>query len=285
VATTTSLRTATTLQRVVPFGRIEFEQRDAEPGQRAYRAYHIVDDAGKRTRCVSVTTFLDVLAKRALYRWNEEQGILAALSLERGGRLKDVDIHQATAVIRDNGWGAEAALKVAAKRGVGIHEPFERYWRDGVVPNPADFPPEHRGYIRGLVRWILSIERRGSVEMEDSEFLVADPKLKLAGRADLRLKIAGLPYIVDLKTNKYGTVWPEHPLQTVAYAHCDEQCGRDPVMGCLVVAVGPEGTYEEMPSLASVADFKAVLDVYRRMGKLHSAIEAERGRQKARAAA
>lgn len=262
------------LRREVPFGLIEFEQREG------YRAYHVTVD-GKRERFVSVTTFGNVLDRPALNAWREDTGIRNAVAYERAGRLTDLELDAVAPFIRDNALGSEAGMKAATTRGLDVHRILEAYVTTGDVPSLAAFPPEHRGYVRQLLRWLLSAEDRG-LEVEATERLVAHPKLKYAGRYDLRARLGGLSHMIDLKTNRHGRAWREHHLQVVAYAHAAAWCGEEEVHQSLVVAVGPDD-YEEVPAVAAATDVKAVLDAYRRMQKLDGAIRAQRDRLKAAA--
>jgi len=271
------------LRREVPWGLIEFEQDPPKQNGWQHRAYFVTPaDKRRRERYPSVTTFGGVLDKPALTRWKEDTGVRNAIAAERAGLLKDIGIDEVAGVIRDNRMGSEAALGAAASRGTDIHALIERYFTDGAVPNPADHPPEHRGYIRGAVRWLLSADARG-IEPEASEQLVAHPDLRYAGRYDLRARLGGLAHIIDFKTGK-GIVWPDHHYQPVAYGMADAACGAEPVHGCLIVAIGPEGTYQEMRSCADEHDVRALIDVYRRVQRINAAVKAERERLEALAA-
>jgi hypothetical protein len=266
------------LRRQVPFGLIEFEQDPPRDNGWQHRAYFVTVN-GKRERYPSVTTFGKVLDKPALTRWKEDTGVRNAIAAERAGLLKDIALDDVATTIRDNRMGSEAALDTAVTRGLDVHKLLELYVTRGEVPSPAHFPDEHKGYIRSLVRWLLSADARG-FEVESSEQLVAHPTLKYAGRYDLRARLVGLSHLIDLKTNRHGRVWPDHHYQPVAYAMAAAECGEEPVHQCLIVAVGPED-YEEMRACVGPADVEAILDCYRRVGRLDSAIRSERERQAA----
>ncbi len=268
--------------RDVPWGRIEFEQRPPNRAGFEYRAYHVVGLDGRRTRCVSVTTFLGALAKPALLDWREDMGAQGALEAERSGALAGVSVEDAADWLRANGMDAGTRAREAARRGVDVHEVLENYLSTGEAPNPADHPADHRGYIRGLVRWLLWAERHG-LEVEATERLVAHPELRYAGRLDLRARLHGLSRVIDLKTNRHGRVWDDHHFQPVAYAVADEACGAEPVHDCLIVAVGPDGSFEQMRACSDPADFMAVLDMYRRLARLRADVKAERERLEAAA--
>lgn len=267
------------LRREVPFGLIEFEQDPPGENGRQHRAYYVTETGGKRKRLVSVTTFLRVLDKPALNRWKEDTGIRNAIAAERSHLLKDIALDDVAGIIRNNKMGSEAALSTAATRGLDIHKLLEDFVTKGTVPSPADFPPDHRGYVRQLVAWLLTAVDRG-FEVEAAEQLVAHPKLGYAGRYDLRAKLGGFSYLIDLKTNRHGKVWSDHHYQPVAYAHAAIACGEEPPYQSLIVAVGPE-SYEEMPARVSPGDVKKVLDTYRVVQKLDAAIRSERERQAA----
>jgi hypothetical protein len=265
------------LVRQTPAGTIEFEQRPPDSNGREYRAYHFVTPDGRRERFVSVTTFLKVLDKPALQRWFEGVGMRNAIAAERAGLLKGVMLDDVVDTLRENKLGAEHARDTAAKRGVDIHTVLEDYLTKDVVPNPARFAPEHRGYIRALVGWLLDVEAKG-FELEASEQLVAHPKLKYAGRMDLRARIGGLPFVIDLKTNERGRIYREAHYQVVAYAMADVECGAEMPHSCLIVALGADGQREVMQSCASPLDVKTVLDMYRRDQKIDAGIRAARER-------
>lgn len=262
------------MRREVPFGLIEFEQDPPSENGRQHRAYYVTPKGGKRKRMVSVTTFLRVLDKPALVRWKEDTGIRNAIAAERAGLLKDIGIDDVAGILRNNKMGSEAALATATTRGLDVHKLLEDFVTTGAVPSPANFPPEHKGYVRQLVAWLLSATDRG-LEVESSEQLVAHPKLGYAGRYDLRARLGGLSYLIDLKTNRHGRVWPDHHYQPVAYAHAAVESGEEPPYQGLIVAVGPD-SYEEMPARVSPGDVKKVLDCYRVVQKLDTAIRQER---------
>jgi genome maintenance exonuclease 1 len=267
------------LSREVPFGLIEFEERPPDPKTgRSYRAYHVTVD-GERRRVSSVTTILRFLDKPALDRKREEVTATNAFALARTGMVETVEPADALAAMKEHGVDAESFWSKGKQRGIDIHTVLERYAVAGEAPNPADFPPELRGYIRGLVDWLLDDDP----EPEAVEQLVANPSQKYAGRFDLRARIKGRSCLVDLKTNREGRIYPEAHLQARAYAIADEVCGAEPVQDIILVGVGERGNFERVRGLAKAADWKAIVDARSRLLRIEIAAREQRAREVAAA--
>jgi hypothetical protein len=218
---------------------IEFEERLT-----GFRAYWLTRPGGKRVRLPSVTTILgQIMPKFQLLDWYEARGAEATLILARRGFLDHVDPANAVDAIREAGMGAGAVAGSASKRGQRVHKVLETYALTGEVPNPADYPEEDRGYIRGLIRWILKADPQATAV----ERLVCDPQRGYAGRLDMRARVHGMSdeFIVDLKTNRKGRLYSNASLQVAAYHQADVKCGAEPALGGLLVAIGPDGTYTE----------------------------------------
>lgn len=244
------------LERTLPDGSlIEYEERIT-----GWRAYHYTTADGKRTRYPSVTTILgEVMPKRGLLEFYEERGAEGAAILARRGGLKGVDPSQAVEVVRGAGLGAKDAAREAATRGIGVHAILQRYATDGDVPNPADYPAEMRGYIRGLILWLLKADPTPTA----IEQLVANPNHRYAGRYDLRAGIYNLDTLVDLKTNRRCQIYPEAALQVTGYAYADIACGAPAPERLLLVAVGPDGSYAEAtPGYGTDVAWHRALDWY-----------------------
>jgi genome maintenance exonuclease 1 len=259
---------AVTVVREIPeVGALEYVER---PKSRGY--YLRRHGEQTRERLVSVTGVLNVLAKPALIRWAEEKGAAGAVRAERMGELVDVDPSEAVHRVRALGLGADAARNEAAGRGLDTHSVLETWMTEGEPPNVADYPADVRGYIQGVARWLIA----EAPELIWAERIVCHPRLRYAGRADLRARIGGRDVIVDLKTNRSGTSYPEAHIQVAAYTAAEVECGEDPPDGTLVVCVGPDGTYEALHGLAGADSFEHVLDCYRLMGDVRSRVEATR---------
>jgi hypothetical protein len=252
------------LRRELPDGGlIEFEERVT--GWRAYW-YTATGEATKRVRMPSVTTILGKISSSgALLDWYEARGAEAALTLARQGYLDHVAPEHAVETIREAGMGAKDHARSAADRGIRIHSVLERYATSGEVPNPADYAEEDRGYLRGLIRWLMHADP----EPVAVERLVVHPEFGYAGRLDLRARVHGGEYVVDLKTNRRAQIYRNACLQAVAYNVADARCGSEPADGELLVAVGPDGTFAEAYSPEGTAEaWAAGLEYNRRLAAM-----------------
>lgn len=250
---------------------IQFEERTT--GWRAY--WYTAPGSDRRVRFPSVTTILGKISSDGgLLDWYEARGAEAALTLSRRGYLDHVAPEHAVEAIREAGMGAKDHARSAADRGIRVHAILERYATSGEVPNPADYAEGDRGYIRGLIRWLM----RADPQPVAVERLVAHPEFGYAGRLDLRARIRGREYIVDLKTNRRAQIYRKACLQAVAYHVADVRCGADPADGELLVAVGPDGTFSEAFTPDGTAEaWAAGLEYNRRLNDMGDLREVEHG--------
>ena len=96
-------------------------------------------------------------------------------------------------------------------------------------------------------------------------------KHSYAGRVDLVAEIDGRVTLTDLKTNPSGRCYDESHAQAAAYALALPECGLPEPERCIVVAVGADGSFDEVECEASAQDFLSVLDTSKRMGRLKNA--------------
>lgn len=225
---------------------------------------------GARTELTSVTTILDVLAKQALYAWNEDHGARGAIEAQRLGEIPDdLPLDEVIGRVRSLGFGAQAAKAKAAKRGLDIHDALEAWARTGSLPDPAVMDPDHRPYLRGLARALLELDPT-PVAVEQ---LVCSAVHRFAGRYDLRATVDGAEALIDLKTNLAGRGWPEAHVQLPAYALADAECGVPLPDRMLVVGVGPDGVFNVDECCGTPDAFLAVLGAFRAMGKVRNGVE------------
>jgi hypothetical protein len=273
------------LERAIPgVGTLIFDEAPAgsptkkgTPRVRAKRAYTLRRDDGSEIELPSVTKIINkVSPKQALLSWYEACGAEGAVTAERAGALHYVEPADAIDVVRRLGMGAKEQMEAGQRRGVAIHAILERYLRDGVIPNPEDFPDEYQGYIRALARFL----RLHPMEPEPDgvERLVCHPELGYAGRMDLRARVGagGVSTVVDLKTNKDARIYPEAHIQTVAYAMADERSGAKPAENILIAAMGADGSFAVANGVGTPAMWRSAVSLYGQMGALDEAVRTSR---------
>lgn len=201
-----------------------------------------------RTRLVSVTTLLDtVCPKPGLPIWAEARGIEGAVEAVRRGLIDPDDpesVAMAVEIVRAARLGQDRALDEAQGRGLNVHACLEHYMRTGSPPNHADHPVEHWGYLRGLSRFLLTVNPEPEGAM--IEELVAHPELGYAGRLDLRARCGGLLVTFDAKTSERGQVYLGAHAQVQLYERAAVRCGDEPADLLKVVVFAADGTYREM---------------------------------------
>lgn len=229
---------------------VTFEYRDA-----SHRYWCHKDN--ERTPVISVTSALKVLDKPALIGWAERMGVEGALRLERAGALRDISVEDALGVVRREGEGADAKRDAGADRGQAIHDVLQQYVEHGTLPTVGDFHPQVRGYVQGLCKWLL----QAKPEPIMWEAVVGSVTHGYAGRFDLLATIDGQRTLVDLKTSK--GIFTEHHLQVAAYCKALEECGVEPAMRSLVLAVSEDGEFTTAVCCAEPSHFLAVLNCHR----------------------
>lgn len=262
---------------------IRIEYRDA-----SHRYWLHADDV--RSEAMSVTTALKVLSKEALLRWYEQRGAEGACRLAHDGMLDtlhakvnprsgeitverrpSVRPENAIYVVRELQLGADAKKEEGAHRGTVTHQVLEVYHRDETVPNLSDFAPEHRGFVTGLVRWLMKAVPTPVLV----EGIVGSVEHGFAGRVDLIAEVAGAVRVVDLKTNPAGRIFDESHLQAAAYDLAARECGIQLTGTPLLLAVDAAGSLPEpVESDATAEDFLSVLATARVMGRLRRLREA-----------
>jgi hypothetical protein len=269
-------------------------------GTKPRRVYEIRKGPKSKWRQVpSVTTVLDVLASEALPWWGMGVGAEGVVTLFNIGLLVPAKLANGASVLACAGPTGEgrSGLVVAGKeqlidllkktnltindvrdaggkRGQSVHDAFEAWAKQGLMPEPDLYPESERGYVHGLRRFI---EESGA-EAVANEVMVGSAKYGYAGRYDVDLRYpedveivthrtpvkgeqrslleAGV-YRDDLKTSK--TVLDKHFKQLEAYEQAAVECGYEPTKGRGVIHVDFEGNYKRVPSPAVFADFKVTL--------------------------
>lgn len=251
----------------------------------------------------SVTTVLDVLAKDALTWWGQGVGAEGTATLFNIGLLVSAKTAEGASVLACAGPTGEgtSGLVVAGKqqivellkrcklttndvrdaagdRGQSVHDAFEAWAKQGLMPEPELYPPNEQGYVHGLRKFI---EESGARAV-GNEIAVASIKHGYAGRYDVdilypedveivvhrtpvrgeqRALLEAGPYLDDLKTSK--DVYDSHFKQLEAYEEARIECGYTPSKGRGVIHVDADGNYKRVPSHAEFSDFKSALGVWK----------------------
>lgn len=204
-------------------------------------SYWLADrDTGKKHRLTSVTSLLAQLDKPALKRWAANTA--ADYATDHWEDLTLMPPSKRRAAIAGAPW--QSRDKAAAK-GTTIHAMAE----DLLAGRPVEVPPDLRGHVEGLARWIEA----AGFTAHDSECMVwsdDDEDLGLCGYAGTFDALGVHPrygvLLLDWKTS--SGVWPEYAVQLAGYAAADWQvvAGEDMAMprpDALAVAhIRPDGT-------------------------------------------
>jgi hypothetical protein len=253
---------------------------------------------GKWREVPSVTTVLDVLKKGGLTWWGQKVGAQGVLTLFQLGALHLARTANGTQVLACAGpdgtmivAGGEHVVELLKKckltvddvrdaggeRGQNVHDAFEIWCQQGLMPEPSLYPKEQQGYVQALIRFI----KDSGATAVANEVMVGSHRHGFAGRFDVLLEYpevelvvhhtpvrgdqravleAGI-YLDDLKTSK--DVYDAAFKQLEAYEEASIECGHAPTKGRGVIHVDAEGNYKRVPSPATFADYKAVLGVWK----------------------
>jgi hypothetical protein len=298
VNTPTGVPTPTEVTRdVTPSGIIvEYESQPK-------RLYRVGTDNGfgqeiHMAEVPSVTTVLDVLRKDGLAWWGQGKGIQGVLDLFKLGVLTtavdwdgefehiidkaDDMVANETSIVqllKEHKLTVNHRLDQASDRGVNVHDALESWARTGRLPNAREFPPEEKGYVEGLLKFIEDVDPTPI----RCEVMVGSVEHKFAGRFDLVMGVYGTneytarcypkrtdkrqrfngnsPIILaDLKTSK--GVYMSHQLQLAAYELASVEGGYPATDAQAVIHVTADGKYELVFSTATAEQFLAVRSVY-----------------------
>lgn len=236
-------------------------------------AYQRVNPKGKPgKRWTSVTTICNAHPDRpdGLMRWVEKltlEGVARLASAEVG---MPTDPHVLRYELEQHGLRWEQIRDAKGKIGKDIHlDVLEALAAGRDIPDLADLPAEQRGYGQAMLKWWLDRDPQPlSVEQ-----IVLSLDHEYAGRLDLRAGVSGLlrddpvdgeTWLVDIKTGKH--IMPKFHIQAEGYELAADECGVGETDRRMIVHLKPDGTYNEIESVATAADFLRALASHR--GKL-----------------
>lgn len=247
----------------------------------------------------SVTEVNDVLGK-PLVSWGQGIGVEGVLDLIAGGyigrtlddanpdldykavlgneeyqALVDATKENVVALLQQHQLDHKAELQRAQDRGTAVHLAMEAYVDTGLMPDPEFYQEEHRGYVRGLVKFLtdLKIDKRAKVY---SEVRVGSAVHGYAGTFDLLCKLLPCELhttplrkkeefkgrgLLDLKTS--SAVWDTHKYQLAAYKTAAVECGYPEPEWEAVVRVTADGLYEVKRNDKTLEGFLSILNVWK----------------------
>jgi hypothetical protein len=138
--------------------------------------------------------------------------------------------------LAEKGWDEAEAIKSAAgDKGSKVHKAAELILAGGKVniddkfPNPStgldeELTPQEYECLMSLVDWLDTTKP----EIISTEYNVFDEIEGYAGTVDMKCKINGELYIVDLKTGQ--SIWPEYELQLSAYRHAEPEVVKTAIL-------------------------------------------------------
>jgi len=211
----------------------------------------------------SITTLLEIVgAFGAGAWWGQGIGIHGAMEFCRSTQALETSDEVVLDWIKAHKLTVHDTRDRAADRGTSVHDSFETWATQNVLPNPDVHHPSEAGYVKGLLDFIT----HSGIDPRASEVMVGHPERKFAGRFDLiglmpkaaevcvksypkrsdRFeKVAGGFYLIDLKTSK--KVQDKFFWQLAAYHDGYERCGYGqdvPIDQRAVLHVFEDGRYE-----------------------------------------
>lgn len=211
----------------------------------------------------SVTNVLRILDKPAIAWWSMCVGIEGFIELvdrydwREGGLPEQLTTPSVIEMFKREGLHVNAVRNKAGTRGQAAHTALERLVVEGKVPDPREFPPADRGFVRALTEWHKTYEP----EVVLSEVMVGSEEHGYAGRFDLLARIDTDLYLLDLKTTGKAPprIYDEALLQLAAYALACEESGYPTPDKKVVVCVAPDGSYAVKESLCQPEHFLSIL--------------------------
>lgn len=209
----------------------------------------------------SVTTVLDIQSKPALPWWGMKVGVEGFLKLIEDGTVMGVELdHPSTRcsskeivdLLTEHKLTVNHTLTKAGDRGTRVHDAFEAWCREGVLPSLFR-EGEDQGYLNGLRGLLEAIAPYA--EVEHVEVHVASVEYGFAGRTDAIITFTDGPltnlgrYIVDLKTS--SGIYSSHFRQLAAYQYAALESGYGDTDGGLVFWVGKDGDWKIRRSTAT----------------------------------
>lgn len=129
--------------------------------------------------------------------------------------------------LASKGWDEAEAIKAAAgDKGSKVHQACGVLMAGGTVEmgdafanrsgDPEELTPDEYACLMSFVEWFHETRP----EIIAVEYTVWNEHYRYAGTVDIKCRINGKVWIIDLKTG--ADIWPPHELQVSAYKHADK---------------------------------------------------------------
>lgn len=208
----------------------------------------------------SVTTVISATtSKDSLGWWGQTVACKGIVQLAAQGVQIPQTAEELVQLLKDRLLTVNHELQKAMTRGARIHGVLESYARRGDIPSPHQFPVEYRSQLKALAGWLID----NQPEFLGQEVMTCSPTFRYAGTLDLRCRIAGKLYLIDLKTGK--RVYPgTHFPQLEAYEYAEVELGEEPSDVRAILHLPEGGPAKLVPSTYEFEDFLVLLNAYKR---------------------
>ncbi len=134
--------------------------------------------------------------------------------------------------LSEHGWDeAEAVKQAAGEKGSRVHRAIsdilmgkevkiDAQYADNDGNEPKELSSQEYEAIMSFANWLNEIQP----EVMAVDYTLVNEKDNYAGTIDMKLKIGGEVWIVDIKTSK--DVYPSHELQVSAYMAAEKECQK-----------------------------------------------------------
>lgn len=133
-----------------------------------------------------------------LLKWYADKGMTEAEQIKNAAADKGSKVHAAVTDI----------LK-------GIEVKHDAKYLNNGTGQDEELTPEEYGCVMSFVSWL----KETNPEVLAIDYTVINEAEGYAGTVDMKLKLNGEVWLIDIKTSK--SVWPEFELQVSAYKHAD----------------------------------------------------------------
>lgn len=166
----------------------------------------------------------------------------------------------------------EAERELSAAWGTAAHDQLEALVRTGKPLDPEGQPEHVQGCLEGVAKW----QEKWTPEFRESEVVVCSPRLRVAGRYDLKAIFGGRLAMVDLKTTAADNDWSRWSrykarsafAQLAGYDLCEQDMLPDsaPIEDRYILLVNAAGQFwfkrDRAPDLSEMS-FENKLATYR----------------------